>query len=38
MPMHNLLEYSDNYFKTSGLLWIYCRDKIHDDEKKCRLW
>ena len=24
MPMHNLIEYSDNYAKTSGSLWQYC--------------
>ena len=23
MPMHNLIEYSDNYSKTSGSLWQY---------------
>ena len=23
MPMHNLIEYSDNYLKT---LWQYCKD------------
>ena len=27
MPMYNLVEYSDNYFKTSRSLWHYCRDK-----------
>ena len=27
MPMYNLIEYSDNYSKTSGTLWQYCRDK-----------
>ena len=27
MPMYNLIEYSDNYSKTSGSLWQYCRDK-----------
>ena len=26
MPMYNLKEYSDNYSKTSGSLWQYCRD------------
>ena len=26
MPLYNLIEYSDNYFKTSGSLWIYYRD------------
>ena len=25
MPMYNLIEYSDNYSKTSGILWQYCR-------------
>ena len=33
MPMYNLKEYSDNYSKTSGILWQYCRDQpaINDD-------
>ena len=26
MPMYNLIEYSDNYVKTSGGLWQYCKD------------
>ena len=26
MPMHNLIEYSDNYSKTSGSLWQHCKD------------
>ena len=26
MPMYNLIEYSDNYSKTSGSLWQYCKD------------
>ena len=26
MPMYNLIEYSDNYAKTSGSLWQYCKD------------
>ena len=26
MPMYNLVEYSDNYTKTTGSLWQYCRD------------
>ena len=26
MPMYNLLEYSNNYSKTSGSLWQYCKD------------
>ena len=30
MPMYNLLEYSDNYSKTSRSLWNYYRDEIND--------
>ena len=26
MPMYNLIEYSDNYAKTTGSLWHYCKD------------
>ena len=26
MPMYNLIEYSDNYSKTSGILWKYCKE------------
>ena len=26
MPMYNLIEYSDNFSKTSGSLWQYCKD------------
>ena len=26
MPMCNLIEYSDNYAKTTGSLWKYCKD------------
>ena len=26
MPMYNLIKYSDNYSKTSGSLWQYCKD------------
>ena len=25
--MYNLIEYSKNYIKTLGSLWIYCRDE-----------
>ena len=25
MPMYNVIEYSDNYSKTSGHLWQYCK-------------
>ena len=27
MPMYNLIEDSDNYAKTSGGLWKYCKDR-----------
>ena len=30
MPMHNLVEYSDNYSKTSGSLYQFCRDDEKD--------
>ena len=26
MPMYNFIEYSNNYSKTSGSLWQYCKD------------
>ena len=26
MPMYNLIKNSDNYSKTSGNLWQYCKD------------
>ena len=36
MPMYNLIEYSDNYSKTSGSLWQYYKDdpnnKLRDSE------
>ena len=31
MPMYNLIEYSDNYVKTSGNLWQYYRDEPNDN-------
>ena len=31
MPMYNLIEYSDNYAKTSGSLWQYYRDELNDN-------
>ena len=31
MPMYNLIEYSDNYLKTSGSLQKYCRDDPNDN-------
>ena len=32
MPMYNLIKYSDNYLKTSGNLWQYCRDELAVDD------
>ena len=32
MPMYNLIEYSDNYARTSGILWQYCRDEPAMDD------
>ena len=26
MPMHNLIEYRNNYSKIYGSLWQYCKD------------
>ena len=31
MPMYNLIEYSDNYSKTSGSLWKYYKDDPNDN-------
>ena len=31
MPMYNLMEYSDNYSKTSGSLWQYYKDDPNDN-------
>ena len=31
MPMYNLIEYSDNYSKTSGSLWKYYKDEPNDN-------
>ena len=31
MPMYNLVEYSDNYSKTSGRLWQYYKDDPNDN-------
>ena len=31
MPMYNLIEYSDNYAKTTGRLWQYFRYEPDDD-------
>ena len=34
MPMYNLIEYSDNYSKTSGSLWQYYKDDPNDNIRK----
>ena len=31
MPMYNLIEYSDNYSKASGILWQYYKDDPNDN-------
>ena len=31
MSMYNLIEYSDNYSKTSGSLWQYYKDDPDDN-------
>ena len=31
MPMHNLIEYSDNYSGTSGSLWDFKRYKVDNN-------
>ena len=31
MPMYNLIEYSDNYAKTTGSLWQYFRDESNNN-------
>ena len=31
MPMHNLIEYSNNYAKTSGSFWQYYREEPNDN-------
>ena len=31
MQMYNLIEYKDNYSKTSGSLWQYYKDKVNDN-------
>ena len=28
MLMNDLIEYNDNYSKTSGSIWYYCRDEL----------
>ena len=29
--MYDLLEYSDSYSKSSGILWKYCKDDLNDN-------
>ena len=36
MPMYNLVEFSDNYSKTSGSLWQYYRDEPNDNLEDCK--
>ena len=31
MPMYNLIEYSDNFSKTSGVLWQYYKNEANDN-------
>ena len=31
MPMYNLIEHSDNYSKTFGILWHYYKDEPNDN-------
>ena len=33
MPMYNLIEYSDNYAKTTGSLWQYFGDEPDDNQE-----
>ena len=34
MPMYNLIEYSENYRKTTGSLWNYYRDEPNSDTER----
>ena len=38
MPLYNLLEYSDNYAKTSGNLWQCYRDEPNDNLEDSKLF
>ena len=38
MPMYNLIEYSDNYAKTTGSLWQYFRDEADDNIEESELF
>ena len=35
MPVHNLLDYTHNYEKTSGSLWQYWQDDPNDNKTDC---
>ena len=35
MPMYNLLEYSSNYFKTTGSSWFYSKDETNFNADIC---
>ena len=36
MPMYNLIEYSDSYSKTSGILWQYYKDDQNDNIRQSK--
>ena len=38
MPMYNLIEYSDNYSKTSASLWQYYKDEPNDNLENSELF
>ena len=38
MPLRNLLEYSENYAKTSASLWQYCRDGPDDNIRESKFF
>ena len=37
MPMHNLIEYIDNYCDTSGSLWQFTREEIATNANVCNV-
>ena len=40
MPIYNLAEYDDNYSKTSGSLWQYCKDipAVNNNGNIVKMW
>ena len=38
MPMYNLIEYSDNYFESSGSLWQFKGDEIATNANVCNAY